>query len=121
MSLASIVIHLMSKCTTDCLCMFDPIKPWNVTLQCCSCTVLHTASTLLQAILKTCGTTKLLASVPALIDAADAVGLTPCRAKYSRASFLFPEQQVRHAMSMHQRGCSLPAHLEAVRSIVVLC
>lgn len=72
-------------------------------------TVLHLASKFLQAILKTCGTTKLLASVPALIDAAAAVGLTPCRAKYSRASFLFPEQQVRHAICKHQRGCSLTA------------
>lgn len=47
-----------------------------------------------KAILKTCGTTKLLAAVPALIDAASAAGLEPCRAKYSRASYLFPEQQV---------------------------
>ncbi len=47
-----------------------------------------------KAILKTCGTTKLLAAVPALIDAAAGVGMQPCRAKYSRASYLFPEQQV---------------------------
>lgn len=46
-----------------------------------------------KAILKTCGTTRLLAAVPALIEAAAAVGLEPARAKYSRASFLFPEQQ----------------------------
>ncbi len=49
-----------------------------------------------KAILKTCGTTKLLAAVPALTAAAGAVGLAPCRVKYSRASFLFPAQQVRH-------------------------
>lgn len=48
-----------------------------------------------KAILKTCGTTKLLAAVPALVDAAAGAGLEPCRAKYSRASYLFPEQQVR--------------------------
>jgi hypothetical protein len=30
----------------------------------------------------------------ALIEAAVMVGLVPVRAKYSRASFLFPEQQV---------------------------
>ena len=47
-----------------------------------------------KAILKTCGTTKLLAAVPALVVAAAMAGLEPCRAKYSRASFLFPEQQV---------------------------
>lgn len=46
-----------------------------------------------KVILKTCGTTKLLAAVPAFITAAAAIGLQPCRAKYSRASFLFPDQQ----------------------------
>lgn len=35
-----------------------------------------------------------LLSAAALIKAAAAVGLLPARAKYSRASFLFPEQQV---------------------------
>ena len=32
----------------------------------------------------------------ALIEAAACVGLVPAGAKYSRASFLFPEQQVIH-------------------------
>jgi S-adenosylmethionine decarboxylase proenzyme len=45
-------------------------------------------------VLKTCGTTKLLNAVPELLAmAAEHLGMTPRRCKYSRASFLFPEQQ----------------------------
>jgi hypothetical protein len=45
-------------------------------------------------VLKTCGTTKLLNSVPRLLELAGELGLAPRRCKYSRASFLFPDQQV---------------------------
>lgn len=45
-------------------------------------------------VLKTCGTTRLLHSVPTLLDAAAALGLHPRRCKYTRASFLFPDQQL---------------------------
>lgn len=44
-------------------------------------------------VLKTCGTTRLLAAVPGMLAAAATVGLAPCRVKYSRASFLFPSAQ----------------------------
>ncbi|GLC45172.1 hypothetical protein PLESTB_000427700 [Pleodorina starrii] len=44
-------------------------------------------------ILKTCGTTRLLNSVPRLLEVARALGLEPRRCKYNRASFLFPENQ----------------------------
>ncbi|GFR40826.1 hypothetical protein Agub_g1301 [Astrephomene gubernaculifera] len=44
-------------------------------------------------ILKTCGTTRLLNSVPRLLEAARAIGMEPRRCKYTRASFLFPENQ----------------------------
>jgi S-adenosylmethionine decarboxylase proenzyme len=45
-------------------------------------------------VLKTCGTTKLLNAVPRLLEmAAERLGMAPRRCKYSRASFLFPEQQ----------------------------
>ncbi|GBF89555.1 S-adenosylmethionine decarboxylase [Raphidocelis subcapitata] len=45
-------------------------------------------------VLKTCGTTKLLSAVPRLLEmAAQRLGMEPRRCKYSRASFLFPEQQ----------------------------
>jgi hypothetical protein len=45
-------------------------------------------------VLKTCGTTKLLQSVPRLLEVATEAGIVPARCKYNRASFLFPEQQV---------------------------
>jgi hypothetical protein len=45
-------------------------------------------------ILKTCGTTRLLNSVPRLLEVARALGLEPRRCKYTRASFLFPDNQV---------------------------
>lgn len=45
-------------------------------------------------VLKTCGTTKLLNAVPRLLEMAASMGMTPRRCKFSRASFLFPEQQV---------------------------
>jgi hypothetical protein len=45
-------------------------------------------------VLKTCGTTKLLSAVPRLLEVAASLGMAPRRCKYSRASFLFPEQQV---------------------------
>lgn len=44
-------------------------------------------------VLKTCGTTKLLACVPLMVELAAGLGLVPARVTYSRASFLFPEQQ----------------------------
>ena len=46
-------------------------------------------------ILKTCGTTRLLDSLPRVLELAAALGMQPVRAKFSRATFLFPEQQVR--------------------------
>lgn len=44
-------------------------------------------------VLKTCGTTKLLACVPFMVELAAGVGMGPTRVKYTRASFLFPEKQ----------------------------
>jgi hypothetical protein len=45
-------------------------------------------------VLKTCGTTKLLNAVPRLLEmAAERLGMAPRRCKYSRASFLFPDEQ----------------------------
>ena len=45
-------------------------------------------------ILKTCGTTKLLCSVPRLAEMAAELGMNPSRCKFTRASYLFPDQQV---------------------------
>lgn len=44
-------------------------------------------------VLKTCGTTRLLDAVPRIVELAAGLNLTPARVKYTRASFLFPEQQ----------------------------
>mmetsp|Transcript_1515 Transcript_1515/g.4387 ORF Transcript_1515/g.4387 Transcript_1515/m.4387 type:complete len:834 (-) Transcript_1515:245-2746(-) len=46
-----------------------------------------------KCVLKTCGTTKLLAAVPRLLQLADTLGMLPVRVKYSRASYLFPDAQ----------------------------
>jgi hypothetical protein len=55
-------------------------------------------------VLKTCGTTKLLNAVPRLLEVAAELAMTPRRCKYSRASFLFPEQQVRGSYCSNQLG-----------------
>ena len=44
-------------------------------------------------VLKTCGTTKLLSCVPHMCELAAGLGLEPARVKYTRASYLFPDQQ----------------------------
>lgn len=44
-------------------------------------------------VLKTCGTTKLLSCVPVMLELAAGLDMAPSRVKYSRASYLFPEQQ----------------------------
>ena len=60
--------------------------------------------------LKTCGTTELLAAVPMLIALADGLGMRPSRVKYSRASFLFPEKQVKPLLQ------SLPPFVASARA-----
>lgn len=44
-------------------------------------------------ILKTCGTTKLLLSIPRIIELAAELSLSVLAAKYSRGSFIFPDAQ----------------------------
>lgn len=44
-------------------------------------------------ILKTCGTTKLLLSIPKILDLAMELSLTVLSAKYSRGTFIFPSAQ----------------------------
>lgn len=53
-------------------------------------------------VLKTCGTTKLLSCVPFMCQLAAGVGMAPARVKYTRASFLFPEQQPAPHTSFEQ-------------------
>lgn len=44
-------------------------------------------------IIKTCGTTKLLSSIPPILKLADSISLSVAAVKYSRGSFIFPEAQ----------------------------
>lgn len=44
-------------------------------------------------VLKTCGTTKLLLSIPPILQLADSLSLTVSSVKYSRGSFIFPNYQ----------------------------
>ncbi|KAG8384545.1 hypothetical protein BUALT_Bualt04G0129000 [Buddleja alternifolia] len=44
-------------------------------------------------ILKTCGTTKLLLSIPPILNMADTLGLTVSSVRYTRGSFIFPGAQ----------------------------
>lgn len=47
-----------------------------------------------RVVLKTCGRTKLLAAIPQLLELAEnSCSMVPTKVRYSRASFLFPEQQ----------------------------
>lgn len=59
-------------------------------------------------ILKTCGTTRLLNSVPRLLELAATIGMQPVRVKFSRATFLFPDQQVRRSCWMRRRAVGRP-------------
>ena len=66
-------------------------------------------------ILKTCGTTKLLAAVAPLLQLAAGLDMAPATVKYSRASYLFPEQQVGclsplvTRLSLHDADCGEPS------------
>ena len=61
-------------------------------------------------VLKTCGTTRLLAAVPGLLAAAAGVRLAPCRVKYSRASFLFPAAQPAPHTDFASESATLRTH-----------
>ncbi|KAK6944302.1 S-adenosylmethionine decarboxylase [Dillenia turbinata] len=47
----------------------------------------------LQIILKTCGTTKILLSIPRILRLAHSLALAPSLVKYSRGTFIFPNAQ----------------------------
>jgi hypothetical protein len=56
-------------------------------------------------VLKTCGTTRLLAAAPTILQLAAGLDMCPRRCKYSRASFLFPEQQVGFGLRKVKMSC----------------
>lgn len=47
-----------------------------------------------ELVIKTCGTTTLLHAVPIIFSLAKSVGLVPLDLKFTRVSYLFPEQQI---------------------------
>ncbi len=46
-----------------------------------------------KVVLKTCGTTKLLNAIPMFIEEAAKLGMQPRRAKYTRSTFMWPDEQ----------------------------
>ena len=46
-----------------------------------------------KVVLKTCGTTKLLNAIPMFIEEAVKLGMQPRRAKYTRSTFMWPDEQ----------------------------
>ncbi|KAL4419048.1 hypothetical protein ABPG77_011030 [Micractinium sp. CCAP 211/92] len=67
-------------------------------------------------VLKTCGTTKLLSCVPFMCQLAAGIGMAPARVKYTRASFLFPEQQPAPHTSFEQECDTLKAAFKGLGS-----
>ncbi|GMH41891.1 hypothetical protein BSKO_09801 [Bryopsis sp. KO-2023] len=67
-----------------------------------------------QFILKTCGTTKLLDSVPRLLKYAKELGLVAVGVRFSRASFLFPESQPLPHSNFQQEIDTLKSHCGAL-------
>ncbi|MEW5301869.1 MAG: hypothetical protein WDW38_008494 [Sanguina aurantia] len=65
-------------------------------------------------VLKTCGTTRLLNAVPRLLELAASIGMTPRRCKFSRASFLFPDEQLFPHTSFEHEVEFLQAHCGAL-------
>lgn len=61
-------------------------------------------------VLKTCGTTKLLDAVPRLLTLAHELGLEPVTVRFSRASFLFPEDQPAPHKDFQQEIEALKLH-----------
>ncbi|RMZ54438.1 hypothetical protein APUTEX25_002014 [Auxenochlorella protothecoides] len=65
-------------------------------------------------VVKTCGTTRLLACVPLLLRLAAGLGLEPAAVKYSRASFLFPAAQPEEHASFEAETAVLRAAFAAL-------
>mmetsp|Transcript_26367 Transcript_26367/g.90139 ORF Transcript_26367/g.90139 Transcript_26367/m.90139 type:complete len:889 (-) Transcript_26367:1469-4135(-) len=61
-------------------------------------------------VLKTCGTTGLLHAAPEAVALAKQVGLSVRRVKYSRASYLFPEEQAAPHRSFNEETAFLESH-----------
>ncbi|CAK7335165.1 unnamed protein product [Dovyalis caffra] len=63
-----------------------------------------------KVIIKTCGTTKLLLSIPVILKLADALSLTVCSVRYSRGSFICPGAQPFPHRSFSEEVAVLDGH-----------
>lgn len=63
-----------------------------------------------KVIIKTCGTTKLLLSIPAILKLAGTLSLTVCSVRYSRGSFIFPGAQSFPHRSFSEEVAVLDGH-----------
>ncbi|XP_031483779.1 S-adenosylmethionine decarboxylase proenzyme-like [Nymphaea colorata] len=61
-------------------------------------------------IIKTCGTTKLLRSIPIILKHASSLSLAPISVKYSRGMFIFPEAQPSPHSSFSEEVAVLDGH-----------
>ncbi|CAI7782835.1 unnamed protein product [Closterium sp. NIES-54] len=68
-----------------------------------------------RAVIKTCGTTRLLNAIPKLLKIADEAGLEPARCRYSRGTFLFPEAQPSPHRSFDEEVVVLDGHFGGLK------
>lgn len=69
-----------------------------------------------ELVIKTCGTTTLLKAVPIIFVLAESVGLFPVELKFTRVSYLFPEQQIYPHDSFRNEINYLDAFLKRYKS-----
>lgn len=63
-------------------------------------------------VIKTCGTTKLLLSIPSILKLADSISLTVRSVRYTRGSFIFPGAQSYPHRSFSEEVTVLDGHFE---------
>jgi S-adenosylmethionine decarboxylase len=65
-------------------------------------------------VIKTCGTTKLLLSIPAILKLAESISLTVRSVRYTRGSFIFPGAQTFPHRSFSEEVAVLDGHFEKI-------
>ncbi|XP_051141514.1 S-adenosylmethionine decarboxylase proenzyme-like isoform X1 [Andrographis paniculata] len=75
-------------------------------------------------ILKTCGTTKLMLSIPPVVNLAGMIGLTVCSVRYTRGCFMYPGAQPYSHRSFSDEVAVLDRHfakLGLISEVHVMC
>ncbi|KAL8218580.1 hypothetical protein R6Q57_021953 [Mikania cordata] len=65
-----------------------------------------------KVVIKTCGTTKLLLSIPPILKLAESISLTVRSVRYTRGSFIFPQAQSYPHRSFSEEVLVLDAHFK---------